>query len=116
VTASLGILVAKSLGLFILTALSGILGCYLPFLWLRKGASPWVLLPVAVSLPLFAWLLTLHPMSAGRTYAAYSGVYVFTALCCLWAVGVQRPDHRYLLGGGVDHDRHAHPRLRHRVS
>ena len=28
----------------------------------------------ALSLAVFAWLLTLHPTGAGRTYAAYGGV------------------------------------------
>lgn len=29
---------------------------------------------------LFAWLLTLHPSAAGRTYAAYGGMYITVAL------------------------------------
>ncbi|QTQ32129.1 putative protein UPF0060 [Aromatoleum bremense] len=32
------------------------------------------------------WLLTLHPFAAGRTYAAYGGVYIIVALAWLWAV------------------------------
>jgi hypothetical protein len=31
-------------------------------------------------LAFFAWLLTLHPSAAGRTYAAYGGVYIAIAL------------------------------------
>lgn len=57
-------------GLFLLTALAEIVGCYLPWLWLRKGGSIWLLLPAAASLALFAWLLTLHPTASGRVYAA----------------------------------------------
>lgn len=75
-------LVAKTLALFVVTALAEIIGCYLPWLWLRKDASAWLLLPAAASLMLFAWLLTLHPVASGRIYAAYGGVYVATAL--LW--------------------------------
>ena len=71
-------------GLFAVTALAEIVGCYLPWLWLRQGASAWWLLPAAGSLALFAWLLTLHPQAAGRTYAAYGGVYVVVALLWLW--------------------------------
>jgi len=70
----------KTLGLFLLTALAEIVGCYLPWLWLRKGGSIWLLLPAAASLALFAWLLTLHPTASGRVYAAYGGVYIGTAL------------------------------------
>ena len=73
-------------GLFVLTALAEILGCYLPYLWLRKGGSIWLLVPAALSLALFSWLLTLHPAAAGRVYAAYGGVYVAVALIWLWRV------------------------------
>ncbi|MDO8269025.1 MAG: YnfA family protein [Moraxellaceae bacterium] len=79
-------LVAKTLALFVVTALAEIIGCYLPWLWLKKGAPGWVLLPAAGSLMLFAWLLTLHPAASGRIYAAYGGVYVVTALVWLHVV------------------------------
>ncbi|MBL8910532.1 MAG: YnfA family protein [Archangium sp.] len=78
-------------GLFVITALAEIVGCYLPWLVLRKGASAWLLVPAAASLGAFAWLLTLHPSAAGRTYAAYGGVYVSVAIVWLWAVDGQRP-------------------------
>jgi small multidrug resistance family-3 protein len=77
---------AKTAGLFVLTALAEIVGCYLPYLWLQKGKSPWLLVPAAISLSLFAWLLTLHPTAAGRVYAAYGGVYITVALGWLWIV------------------------------
>jgi small multidrug resistance family-3 protein len=84
-------LVAKTFGLFLITALAEIVGCYLPYLWLKKGASAWVLLPAAVSLAAFAWLLTLHPTASGRVYAAYGGVYIAVALAWLWVVDGVRP-------------------------
>jgi small multidrug resistance family-3 protein len=88
--------------LFVATATAEILGCYLPWLWLRAGRSPWLVVPAAASLAVFAWLLTLHPGSAaGRTYAAYGGVYVATAVVWLWAVDGQRPDRFDLIGGAV---------------
>ena len=67
----------KTLGLFAATAVAEIVGCYLPWLWLRQGHSAWLLLPAALSLALFAWLLTLHPQASGRVYAAYGGVYMY---------------------------------------
>lgn len=79
-------IVLKTLALFIVTAVAEIVGCYLPYLWLKKDGSPWLLLIAAVSLALFAWLLTLHPAAAGRVYAAYGGVYVAVALMWLWHV------------------------------
>ncbi|MBM5801282.1 MAG: YnfA family protein [Cyanobacteria bacterium K_DeepCast_35m_m2_023] len=57
--------------LFVLTAVAEIVGCYLPYLWLREGKSPLLLIPAALSLALFARLLTLHPSVAGRVYAAW---------------------------------------------
>ncbi|XBM02340.1 YnfA family protein [Chitinibacter sp. FCG-7] len=68
--------------LFAMTALAEIVGCYLPWLVLKQGKPLYLLLPAAVSLALFAWLLTLHPSAAGRTYAAYGGMYIVIAL--LW--------------------------------
>lgn len=72
----------KTTLLFFLTALAEIIGCFLPYLWLKKGGSVLLLLPAAASLAAFVWLLTLHPAASGRVYAAYGGVYVVTAL--LW--------------------------------
>jgi len=91
----------KTFGLFVLTAVAEIVGCYLPYLWLRRGRTPLLLIPAALSLGLFAWLLTLQPTSASRTYAAYGGVYVATAIFWLWFVENQRPDRWDLVGGGV---------------
>ncbi|WP_032981349.1 YnfA family protein, partial [Cronobacter malonaticus] len=76
----------KTTLLFFATALAEIIGCFLPWLWLRKGASVILLLPAALSLMLFVWLLTLHPAASGRVYAAYGGVYVMTALIWLRVV------------------------------
>ncbi|OYQ42389.1 hypothetical protein CHU94_02850 [Rhodoferax sp. TH121] len=78
-------------GLYVLTAVAEIVGCYLPWLWLQQRASAWVLAPAALALALFVWLLTLHPAAAGRVYAAYGGVYVATALAWLWLVDGIRP-------------------------
>lgn len=72
--------------LFFFTALAEIIGCFLPYLWLRKGGTIWLLLPAAASLAMFVWLLTLHPAASGRVYAAYGGVYVATALIWLRVV------------------------------
>ena len=97
-----GSMVLKTAFLFVLTACAEIVGCYLPYLWLKHGKPAWLLLPAALSLGLFAWLLTLHPTgAAGRIYAAYGGVYVATALLWLWLVERQIPDRWDLIGVGV---------------
>jgi small multidrug resistance family-3 protein len=94
-------LILKTFGLFVLTAIAEIVGCYLPYLWLRKSGSPWLLIPAMMSLLLFAWLLTLHPTAAGRVYAAYGGVYVGVAVLWLWMVDGHRPTSWDLIGAAV---------------
>lgn len=79
-------LLLKTSLLFFVTALCEIIGCFLPWLWLKRGASALWLIPAGLSLCLFVWLLTLHPAASGRVYAAYGGVYVFTALIWLRVV------------------------------
>ncbi|BBG29036.1 YnfA family protein [Zymobacter palmae] len=81
----------KTILLYVVTALAEIAGCYLPALWLKQHGSPWLLVPAAVSLSLFAWLLTLHDAASGRVYAAYGGVYIGVALLWLWGVDGIRP-------------------------
>ena len=86
--------------LFFATALAEIIGCFLPYLWLRKDGSPWLLLPAALSLVVFVWLLTLHPAASGRVYAAYGGVYVATALLWLRVIdGVKLSPFDFLVAG-----------------
>ena len=84
--------------LFVITAIAEIVGCYLPYLWLKQGKSAWLLLPAAASLSLFAWLLSLHSAASGRVYAAYGGVYITVAICWLWIVDGVRPSRWDLVG------------------
>jgi len=95
-------MVGRTVSLFVLTAIAEVVGCYLPYLWLRRGASAWLLVPAAVSLAAFAWLLSLHPsLGAGRTYAAYGGVYVAVAVVWMWWIEGTKPDRWDLLGATV---------------
>ena len=87
--------------LFFVTAVAEIVGCYLPWLVLTQGRPVWWLLPAAASLAAFTWLLTLHPSAAGRTYAAYGGVYVVVALLWLWRVDGVVPTRWDLVGGAI---------------
>ncbi|GAL11778.1 protein of unknown function UPF0060 [Vibrio astriarenae] len=91
----------KTIGLFFITAIAEILGCYLPYLWLKEDKSIWLLVPAAFFLGLFAWLLSLHPTAAGRVYAAYGGVYIFVAILWLWLVDGIRPTWWDFLGVSV---------------
>lgn len=90
----------RTLGLFVLTAIAEILGCYFPYLILNQGKSLWLWVPTLLSLLLFVWLLTLHPTASGRIYAAYGGIYIFTALMWLYWVD-QLPLTRWDMVGGL---------------
>jgi small multidrug resistance family-3 protein len=92
---------ARTALLFVLTALAEIIGCYLPYLWLRKNGSAWLLLPACASLAIFSWLLSLHPTGAARTYAAYGGVYIVVALAWLRLVESQPLTRWDVLGSAV---------------
>ncbi|MGJ3648086.1 YnfA family protein [Sphingomonas sp. GlSt437] len=83
-------------------ALAEIAGCFAFWAWLHLGKSSWWLLPGMVSLALFAWLLTLvDSAAAGRTYAAYGGVYICASLVWLWAIEGVRPDRWDVTGAAV---------------
>ena len=88
----------RILFLFAVTALAEIVGCYLPWLVIKQDKPLWLLLPAAISLGAFAWLLTLHPTAAGRTYAAYGGVYIAVAIGWLWVVEGIRPSFWDVIG------------------
>jgi small multidrug resistance family-3 protein len=88
----------KTFILYLVTAVAEIVGCYLPYLWLRQNGSIWLLIPAAVSLAAFAWLLTLHEAASGRVYAAYGGVYIGSAIVWLYLVDDVRPSTWDLVG------------------
>jgi small multidrug resistance family-3 protein len=89
----------QSLALFLLAGLCEIGGGYLFWLWLREGKSFWLAIAGTVILAIYAVLPTLQPVSFGRAYAAYGGVFI--VLSILWGWGVDRvvPDKYDLLGG-----------------
>lgn len=81
-----------SLGLYVAAALAEIAGCFAFWAWWKQGASVWWLVPGMASLAAFAWLLALTPVdAAGRSYAAYGGIYILASLLWLWAVEGQVP-------------------------
>ena len=87
--------------LFLLTAVMEILGCYFPYLILNQGRSHWLWIPTALALGAFVWLLTLHPTASGRIYAAYGGIYIFTALLWLRYVDQVYLSRWDIMGGAV---------------
>ena len=93
--------VLMTLVLFLITAVMEILGCYFPYLILNQGKSHWLWVPTILALAAFVWLLTLHPAASGRIYAAYGGIYIFSALMWLRFVDHVSLSRWDLLGGAV---------------
>ncbi|MEQ1111945.1 YnfA family protein [Acinetobacter johnsonii] len=87
--------------LFLVTAVMEILGCYFPYLILNQGRSHWLWIPTTLALGAFVWLLTLHPAASGRIYAAYGGIYIFTALLWLRYVDQVYLSRWDIMGGAV---------------
>lgn len=83
-------------------ALAEIAGCFAFWAWLRMDKSIWWIAPGMVALALFAYLLTLFEAEhAGRTYAAYGGVDIVSAIAWLWLVEGAKPDKWDLIGAAV---------------
>lgn len=87
---------------YIAAAAAEIAGCFAVWAWLRLDKSPLWLLPGLASLFAFAVLLTrIDAGFAGRTYAAYGGVYIVASLVWLWGIEGQRPDRWDMTGAAV---------------
>jgi small multidrug resistance family-3 protein len=93
---------APTITAYLGAALAEIAGCFAWWAWRRLDASIWWLLPGMASLALFAFLLTLvDSVAAGRTYAAYGGIYVAASLAWLFFVEGRVPDRYDLFGSGL---------------
>ena len=95
-------MIGRAALVFLAAAFFEIAGCFAFFAVLRSDADRLWLLPGLGSLALFAFLLTLSPAeSAGRSFAAYGGVYILASLAWLWAVEGVRPDRWDIIGAAV---------------
>ncbi len=87
---------------YMVAAVAEIAGCFAFWAWLRLGKSVYWVLPGIVSLAVFALLLTrIEALFAGRTFAAYGGVYIAASLLWLWVIEGQRPDKWDILGAVI---------------
>lgn len=92
----------RTAAVYAAAALAEIAGCFTFWAWLRLGRSPLWLLPGLLSLAVFAYLLTLvESEAAGRTYAAYGGIYIIASIAWLWFAEGQRPDRWDVTGATV---------------
>lgn len=88
--------------IFIIAAMAEIGGCFAFWAWLRLDRSPLWLIPGMAALALFAWVLTFsESAAAGRTYAAYGGIYILSSLLWLWVVEGMRPDRWDVTGAAI---------------
>lgn len=93
---------ARTAPLYVLAALAEIAGCFAVWAWWRLGASALWLLPGAACLGLFALFLALVEVeAAGRTYAAYGGIYIAASLAWLWTAEGVRPDRWDVTGAAI---------------
>ena len=88
-----------SFAFYAIAAVAEIIGCFTFWAWLGLDKSVYWILPGIVSLIVFAVLLTrINSMFAGRTFAAYGGVYIVASLLWLWIIEGQRLDKWDILG------------------
>ena len=88
-----------SFAFYAVAAVAEIIGCFAFWAWLRLDKSVYWILPGIISLIVFAVLLTrINSMFAGRTFAAYGGVYIVASLLWLWIIEGQRLDKWDILG------------------
>lgn len=91
-----------SFAYYALAAVAEIGGCFAFWAWLRLGKNVLWTLPGLALLVVFAVALTrVEAGFAGRTYAAYGGVYIVASLLWLWAVEGMRPDRWDVVGATV---------------
>ena len=74
-------------------ALFEISGCYAFWMYIRLGKSPLWIIPGCCALGAFAYLLTRSSAAqAGRSFAAYGGVYIVASLLWIWVAEGVRPN------------------------
>jgi small multidrug resistance family-3 protein len=92
----------QNLVAFMVAAILEILGCFTFWLWLRRGASPAIVVLGIISLVGFAVALArVDAAFAGRAYAAYGGIYIAASLVWLWLVEGQQPTGSDVLGACI---------------
>ena len=91
-----------NVALFVLAAVFEIAGCFAFWVWVRRGAAPWVVVLGIASLVSFALALTrVDSAFAGRAYAAYGGIYIAASLAWLWVVERQVPSRADVVGAAL---------------
>ena len=93
--------IAKAMALFGMAAVCEIGGAYLIWQWQRADKPIfWALLGLG-GLLLYSLIQTVQSFGFGRAFAAYGGIFIFTALMWGWLVDGHRPDHWDIAGGVI---------------
>ena len=91
-----------TLALYLLAGFAEIAGCFAFWSWLRLGRSVFWALPGAISLIVFALILTrIESDSAGRAFAAYGGVYITASLVWMRLIEGRSPGRSDLIGAVI---------------
>jgi small multidrug resistance family-3 protein len=84
---------------FVGAALTEIAGCFTFWAWLKLDKSILWLIPGSFSLLAFAYLLTfVESEYAGRSYAGYGAIYIFSSIIWMWVVEKNVPDKFDIIG------------------
>lgn len=86
------LVLARSVGLFLIAGLMEIGGGYLVWLWLRDGRGVFLGVLGGLLLFLYGVVPTFQPAHFGRVYAAYGGVFVVLSLLWGWWFDSRKPD------------------------
>jgi small multidrug resistance family-3 protein len=92
---------AKTIGLFVMAALSEIGGAYLIWQWRTRSQPAWFALAGVTALFLYGLIQTAQTFTFGRVFAAYGGIFIAAATLWGWWVDGRAPDRWDWLGAGV---------------
>tara|TARA_B100000029_G_scaffold225326_1_gene223122 strand:- start:528 stop:857 length:330 start_codon:yes stop_codon:yes gene_type:complete len=91
-----------SFAFYAVAAVAEIGGCFAFWAWLRLDRNVLWTVPGVLLLVVFALALTrIDAGFAGRTYAAYGGVYIVASLLWFWVVEGMRPDRWDVAGATI---------------
>lgn len=84
---------------FLIAAITEIAGCFSFWACLKLNKSFLWLIPGTISLWIFAYALTfVESEYAGRTYATYGAIYIFSSIVWMWIVEKNSPDKYDIIG------------------
>lgn len=92
----------KNIVIYIAAAFFEIFGCFAFWNYFKLNKSISWLIPGAISLIVFGYLLTkVETEFAGRAYAIYGGIYIAASLLWMYFAEHQTPDKWDIIGAGV---------------